>query len=98
MSQIRLARTTEIEQMLAKVKPFFGLNSDSEILKTLASMGLEMFEKRIISYRAEDQAEKDWNTSGLRQMAQWAKEEGDDQTDWDLSKLKPAPSLPKQQK
>jgi len=95
MSQIRLARTAEIEQMLEKVKPFFGLNSDSEIVKTLASMGLEMFEKRIINYQKEEQAERDWNTSAVKQMARWAKEENDDQTEWDLSKLKPAPSLSK---
>jgi len=61
------------------------------VVKDLNLLSLES----VISYPEEDQAEKDWNTSGLRQMAHWAKEDGDDQADWDLSKLKPTPPLPK---
>jgi broad-specificity NMP kinase len=93
MSQIRLSKTKEIEQIINKVRPFFALNTEAEILKTLAGIGFEVFEKKLILNLEENNSEKKWTTSGIKQISNWSKEADEGDFEWNLDKQERAPEL-----
>jgi len=96
MAQIRLTKTVEIEELLNKYKPYFRLSSEGDILKILAGLGAEIFEKRILMSETED-LQANWNKYNLDKLKNWEKEEQDTKPNWNLNNLKPLPKLPKKQ-